>query len=244
MPKTEIQIEDLRERLTRLRADCDSEIAAVIAFLEAQENKGPDREEIEQALRNQSHDLTELRQRVHDRDLALDYIKKKSKEKDARITDLEMELARARAQATESARQADESEMPVRQKEIDQQAELEAMRAELAARKSLIKSLRSDAERARTLANELAESRQIIDETRNQKKALEKKSNDWERMYRQLAREKSEASASNGESDPAETSTDRSAEEIPEVDGTRTIVIDMTEPLRAARDVRRSGRKK
>jgi chromosome segregation ATPase len=208
MAKSEPQLDALRERLSGLLADWETEVSTVIRALEDQQSLAATQVEKVQELENQVNELAKLRQRVRERDLVLDHVTKKSKEKDVRLAQLEKEHKHARARIEELERQVGAPERPALHQKGDQQHELEAMRAELAARKSLVKSLRIDAERGKTLENELAEHREVI------------------ATLKETIAELSRRLAS------------RDSEETGEVDGSHTVVIDMTEPLREARDER------
>jgi chromosome segregation ATPase len=193
-PQTDdLELDDLRERLSGLLSDWGTEISAVLHALENQQSSAATQVEQVEALRSQVTELNELRQRVRDRDLALDYLKKKSNEKDVRFAALEKELETARGRIADLERQNVERDKPSQQLDGDQQAEFEAMRAELAARKSLVKSLRTDAERSKTLEKELQENRDVIARMQetigNHAKTITElrlSCDSWERKYRRL----------------------------------------------------------
>ena len=232
MATSERQLDDLRERLSGLLADWETEVSAVMRALENQQSLAATHVEKVQALENQVNELAKLRQRVRERDLALDHLTTKSKEKDARLAELEKEHKNARARVEELERQLSAPDRPAQHQNGVLQDEFEAMRAELAARKSLVRSLRTDAERSKTLEKELAENREVtatmkasIDRQTRTIAELRRSSESWERKYRRLMEAWNEKSS-------------RDSDETMEVDGAHTIVIDMTEPLREARDER------
>jgi chromosome segregation ATPase len=251
MAKSEPQIDDLRKRLSGLLADWGTEISAVMRVLENQQALAATQFEEVRALEDQANELAKLRQRVRERDLALDHLKKKSKEKDVRLAELEREHKRACVRIEELERKLGALDKPTQHQKGGQQAEVEAMRAELAARKSLVKSLRTDAERGKTLEKKLAEDREVIATMKESIERhastiaeLRRSSDSWERKYRRLAEaangEPSRDSDMFSDSDIfTDTAVALFLDETVEVDGSHTVVIDMTEPLREARDERR-----
>lgn len=246
MAKSEPQIDDLRKRLRALLVDWESEITAVMRALDSQRSSSTTDANRIKALEKQIGEVEELRQQVIKRDLAIDHLKKESKAKDARFAELEKEhkKASARIEQLEKSNSTEKST----QKDGGQQAEVEAMRAELAARKSLVKNLRSDAERGKALEKELAENREVIatmkeaiDRHAKTIAELRRSSDSWERKYRRLIEAgNGDSSRDKGAFSDSEIFTETVAEmffeETMEVDGSHTVVIDMTEPLREARD--------
>ena len=227
MAKSERQLADLRERLGGLLEDWGTEIAAVMRVLENQQS---------QASAQDGEELAKLRQRVRERDMALDHLTKTSKERDAKFAELDKELKGARARVEELERQP----KPVPQDEV------EAMRAELAARKSLVKTLRTDAERGKTLEKELAGNRELIatmkaaiDRQTRTIAELRRGSATWERKYLELAGSAGKRLSRESDGAPRVANAGAPVAATKEVDGTKTVVIDMTEPLRKAHDERR-----
>jgi chromosome segregation ATPase len=265
MAKAERQLDELRERLTALLADWGTEISAVMAALESQQSLADTHVERVQELQNQVNELAKLKQRIRERDLALDHLTAKSKEKDARIAELEKEHRKVRTRVEEleqqlaaaPARPAEPVE-PVEQNKRFQQEEFEAMRAELAARKSLVKTLRSDAERSKTLEKELAENREAmatmkksIDRNTKTMAELRRSADSWEQKYRKLLEGRGDQPSRSVQmprgdqvlrNDPpsriAASHDSDETKEMPMIDPSHTIVIDMAEPLRQARDER------
>jgi chromosome segregation ATPase len=188
--------------------------------------------------------------------MALDYLKKISQEKDVRLAELEAELRKARALIQELERQGEARARPAQSQRGVPQEEVEAMRAELAARKVLVKSLRTDADKSKALEKELAENRQLmmtmkalIDRHSKTIAELRRGAESWERKYKRLAEAGTGAgTATEKPSRDDETFTDSNilsdtgveqyVNASMEIDGAHTIVIDMTEPLRKARDER------
>jgi chromosome segregation ATPase len=251
MTKPAPQIDDLRERLSGLLADWEAEISAVMRALESHQSSAAAQVEKVQALENQVNELAELRQRALERDLELNRVKKSSKDKDVRFAKLEKEHETVLARVEELERKLGAPDNPVQHQKGGQQAELEALRAELAARKSLIKSLRTDAERGKAFEKELAENREVIatmkesiDRHAKTIAELRRSSDSWERKYRRVVEQGNRKSSRDSDMPPdsdilTDTGVEMFIDETMEVDGTHTIVIDMTEPLRKARDERR-----
>lgn len=213
MAKPEPQIEDLKERLRGLLADWGTEIPAVIG--------------------------------------ALDRLNAESKQKDVSFAELETKYKNARARIEELERKLEASDKPAQHHNAGQQAEFEAMRTELAARKSLVKNMRADAERGKALEKELAYSRDVIATMKESIEAdaktiaeLKLSANRWERKYRKLAEAGNAAQPQDNEEFSYSTAFSDTGVAMflaatNEVSGTKTVVIDMTEPLREARDERR-----
>lgn len=251
MAKPEPQIDDLRERLSGLLADWETEISAVIRALEGQQVQAATHAAEVKALANQVTEIKKLRQQVRDRDVALDHLKRRSKDRDQRLAELERELQKARALIAELEQKVGAMDKAAPQQKDTPHAEVEAMRAELAARKSLVKTLRSDAERGKALEKEVTQNRQVI---ATMKESIERdaktiaelrlSSNSWERKYRKLAEaghdESARASGTFADSDIflTDTAVGMFIDDSKEIDGGHTVVIDMTEPLREARDER------
>lgn len=176
----------------------------------------------------------------------------------ALMTDWEAEISavmhaldEALARVEELERRLDARDKPAPQSQAAQHAEVEAMRAELAARKSLVKRLRSDAERGKALERELAQNRQVIETMKDSIERdartiaeLRLSANSWERKYRRLIEAgSSEPGPDSDRFSYSDVFTDTGVamflDETTEADGARTVVIDMTEPLREAREARR-----
>jgi chromosome segregation ATPase len=247
MAKPERQLDDLRDRLSGLLADWGTEISAVMDALRNQESLAASHAEQAQALESQVAEVAELRRWAREKELALDHLTSKSKEKDARLAELENQNKKARARIEELERQLAALDKPAQQKGI-QHEEFEAMRAELAARKSLVKILRTDAERGRALEKELAGNRETmarmkesIDRHAGTIAELRRSADSWERKYRQLAEAASKRTSRDSDKVARDSRVAPPVDEHTEVDGSHTVVIDMTEPLREARDQRRSN---
>lgn len=247
MTETDTHIDDLRQRLGGLLADWGTEISAVMRALEDQQSLTATQVERVRALETQVNEVAELRQRIRERDVLLDRLKKTTQEKDARFAELEAKHKEACARVAELQRKIGAPDTATQLPTGGQQAEIDAMRAELAARKSLIRSLRTDAERGKALEKELAENREVIarmkesiDRHARTIAELRRSSDSWERKYRRLVEAGNDKPSSGNEmSSDGDILTDTAVElfidETMEVDGAHTVVIDMTEPLREAR---------
>jgi chromosome segregation ATPase len=256
MAKSEPQLDDLRKRLGGLLAEWETAISAVVRALESQQSSAAAHVEKVQALEGQLSELTELRKRVRERDLVLDHLTKESKEKDLRVAELEKKYKSARARVEQLEGELGAPGKPAQPQKGGQQAEVEALRAELAARKSLVKNLRTEAGRGKTLDKELAENREVIATLKESIERhartiaeLRRSSESWEQKYRRIAEAGNAESSRDGEkfSDTdilTNTAVEMFLDEAIEGDGAHTIVIDMTEPLREARDERRRRHKK
>lgn len=217
MATSEPQLDDLSKRLSSLLADWGKEISTVLRALEAQKAQAATEREKAERLTAKVASQQELIATLR-RDLqAADRVKGESQGNDK-------ELAKLRK-------------------------EHEAMRTELVARKTLVKSLRADAERVKALEKELDENREVIATMKESIERhaktiaeLRRSSDSWERKYQRLA----DAGATESSVDSNVFSETAVAEFLDDAMGAEpdhTIVIDMTEPLRAARDERSKKRK-
>src|SRR5690606_12378732 len=152
-------------------------------------------------------------------------------------------------EAHELKRTIQELEQNAAQDSADETAEIESLRAELEARKSLIRSLRADAERAQVLESRLEERRQLVQQLEatinrhaNTIVELRRAAEAWKRKYRAL---KGTDGTTTTPSLESLTATDTRTPTIPPLpegmagsDGAvpeRTIAIDMRRALLEAR---------
>lgn len=168
------ELEEKRARLNELETDAvdnTQKFQSLSRQVEAQDT-------LIESLNLEADEATALRQEIHDRDLELE---KKSAEigskhelisalrqdtegigrlkGDGRVKDQEIaRLVIEKEQAVQHAAELTASTLTG----IDTAAELEAVRAELEARKSVIESLRGDAGRAQALEAQLEEKRDVI----------------------------------------------------------------------------------
>jgi len=106
--------------------------------------------------------------------------------------------------------------------------------------------MRTDAERGKTLEKELAGNRELvatmkaaIDRHARTIAELRRGSDTWERKYMELAGAAGKRLSRESDGAPRAANAGAPVAATAEVDGTRTVVIDMTEPLRKAHDERR-----
>jgi chromosome segregation ATPase len=245
MAQSEPPFEDLKERLGALLTDWGTEISAVMRLLEGQNGRTTGYVEKIEALENQIEELAALRKEARDKDLVLGHLKKMSKEKDDKIAELEIEHKKALARVEELVRDAGTSNERTQYQNGGQHGEFEAMRTELAARKTLVKSLRADAEKVKKVEEELEENREVIatlkeslDHHAKKMVELRRSTDSWERKYQRLLDKGKTESSADG-SLFSDTAVGVFLDETMAAEGDHTIVIDMTEPLRVARDERR-----
>lgn len=206
------------DRLRRESGGKDTEIERLQAELAS-------KQDLIRALRRDAETVDRVKGESKSKDKELSTLKKEKTRLDRELAELRDELDRL--QEIEAA-SADTSE-------------LEAMRAELDARKTLIKSLRADAERAVSFENQLEEKREVIGQleasiNRNADTIdeLKRTADVWKKKYLRLRG--SEATATSAEV-PALTGTDLHALERASNDFTpeRTTAIDMRDALIKAR---------
>lgn len=181
---------------------------------------------------------------------AVDRIKADAKSRDAELEQVRQALQTAKREREEAVREAVElrEELDALKESAEDQsngdlAELEAMRAELDARKTLIKSLRADAERVASLESQLEEKRGIVgtlEASINRHSEtianLKRGADVWKRKYQAL---KGSSTAATSTELPAFSDTDLAAleqlEKVGDIETEHTIAIDMRQPLREAR---------
>ena len=249
MAKPEPQIDVFRKRLSGFLADWGTEISAVLRTLENQSALATTYRKKVDALENRVKELLELGQEARDKDLAVQHFKKQLEERDNEVAGLKEEHRRALASVEKLERELGAAKQNAPYNDRGQHAEFEAMRAELAARKTLIRSLRADAERVTALGKELEENRAVIarmkksiDRHAETIAELRRSAESWERKYRRLA----DAGARESSPDDDMLSDSAVAQFLDAAMGTEadhTIAIDMTEPLREARDTLTKKRK-
>jgi chromosome segregation ATPase len=174
-----------------------------------------------------------------------DRVKAESSKKDREIEDLKNRLQRAERQANDAAEELTALRETAAGKATDEQAEIEALRAELDARKTVIKSLRSDQERIAALQASLDEKRGIVEQLET---TIGRHSNTIAELRRSVDTWKRKYQAVRGDSPTATTSvnlpvlSDTDVRVIEQVDKKvggvnqqATIAIDMRRSLLEAR---------
>lgn len=254
LAELEERVQHQNELIETLKADAESAAGLRRAVqerddeLERLRTELAGREDLVQALRRDAEQVDRLRS-------------------DARRTERELEDLRGQNARLDSEAKRLEGvvaalEQSVHEESAEGSAEIEALRAELDARKSLIRSLRADADRARTLDRRLEEEREVIqqlEQTINRHADtmtdLRRTAELWKRRCRELkgdagdasaietataaARSASEAGGATTTSLPAFADTDLAAvAEHLQKDGAaadRTVAIDMRRSLIEAR---------
>lgn len=181
---------------------------------------------------------------------AVDRLKAEAKTRDAELGEVKRDLESAEARGTRAEQEAAtlRDEVKALKETADDQtsgdlAELEAMRAELDARKTLIKSLRADVERVASLEAQLEEKRGIVgtlEASINRHSEtianLKRGADVWKQKYQTL---KSTSATTTSTELPAFSDTDLAAleqlEQVTDIETEHTIAIDMRQPLREAR---------
>jgi chromosome segregation ATPase len=219
-----------------------------------------------ETLRSDAEEASKLRAEVRNRDLEFERVSSELESKKElvralrrdtdgvdrvrtesrrEVEELRAKLQRAEAQVTKTAQEMAVLREETHGKKDEEQAELEELRADLEARKSLIKSLRSDQERIGPLQASLQEKQEIISqlETAMNKHSgtiaeLRRSVETWKRKY--LALKGDSPTATTSVNLPALSDTDvRVIEQIDKKAGgikqEATIAIDMRRSLLEAR---------
>lgn len=249
------------EELERKHSGRDEQLKSMQQRLEGQEN-------LIETLQSDAEEAAKLRKELRAKDLeferlsseldskkeliralrrdaeGVDRLKADSKVKDREIEDLKTHLQRAEQKIEELSNDFDVLREAAAGKASEESAEIEALRAELDARKTMIKSLRADQDRAATLEANLDEKREIIEQLEASLNRhagtiaeLRRSAESWKRKYQALKGESSTAATSVNL--PSLSTTDVQALERLEqtTDGKpeATIAIDMRRSLLEAR---------
>lgn len=258
------ELEDKRVRVEELEggaAGRHDELQTLQKRLDGQQN-------LIDALRGDAEEASKLRNEVRDKDLefervsseldskkeliralrrdaeGMDRAKADAKLKDREIEELRGQLKRAEAKAG----QAEQESLALREaadgRVNEEQSELETLRAELDARKTLVNSLRADQERLATLQASLEEKRETIEQLEasmnrhsNTVAELRRSAEHWRRKFHSLKGDNGTATTS--VSMPSLSDTDvRVIEQIEKATDHKndsTIAIDMRRSLLEAR---------
>lgn len=237
------EIEALRQRLDgqntlieTLRSDAE-EVAKLRAELR---NKDVDLERVSSELESKKELVRALRR---DGDGG-ERLKAEARQKERHLEELKSKLQRAETKASEAAEQLAILREKEARKGSDEESELEVLRAELEARKTLVKSLRADQGRVSALQASLEEKRDIIEQLEaainrhsNTIAELRRSADTWKRKYQALKGDSPTATTSVNL--PSLSDTDvRVVERLEKAtDGKpdATIAIDMRRPLLEAR---------
>jgi predicted RNase H-like nuclease (RuvC/YqgF family) len=182
-----------------------------------------------------------------------DRLKNESKQKDRELEELRAKVQRAEAKASEAAEQLAVLRETSASKANEEQAELETLRSELEARKTVIKSLRADQDRVTALQASLEEKRDVIEQLEasinrhsNTIAELRRSADTWKRKYQALKGDSPTATTSVNL--PSLSDTDvRVIEQFEKTGGGKndaTIAIDMRRSLLEARRTAAQGTEK
>jgi len=266
-------LKELEEKRARV-AELESGSAGRADELEQLQQRVDGQNTLIEALRGDAEEAQKLRAEVRSKDLEFervsseleskkelvralrrdtdgnDRIKTEARNKDREIDELKSKLQRAEKQAAEAAAQVASLREAAAGKEGEEQAEIESLRAELDARKTVIKSLRSDQERVAQLQASLDEKRGVVEQL---EATISRHSNTIAELRRSVDTWKRKAQALRGDSPlasssvtlPALSDTDvRVIEELEKKTGGKndaTIAIDMRRSLLEARRTAAQG---
>jgi chromosome segregation ATPase len=269
-------LKELEEKRARL-ADLEGGAASRKHELESLQERVDGQNTLIEALRGDAEEVSKLRAEVRSRDLEFervsseleskkelvralrrdgdgaDRLKNETKQKDRELEELRAKLQRAEAKAAEAAAQLSGLREDAASKASEEQAELETLRAELEARKTVIKSLRADQDRVTALQASLEEKRDIIEQLEasinrhsNTIAELRRSADTWKRKYQAVKGDSPTATTSINL--PSLSDTDvRVIEQIERSTGGKndaTIAIDMRRSLLEARRTAAQGNEK
>lgn len=266
------ELEDKRTKLAELErgtASRNDEMQALHKRLEGQE-------QLIATLQGDADEVARLRKEVRGKDLeverlsseldskkelvralrrdaeSVDRLKADAKIKDRDLEELRTQLQRSEQRSAAVAAERDALREAASGRVSEESAELDALRAELEARKTLIKSLRADQDRVTTLQSNLEEKREIIEQLEasinhhaNTIAELRRSAEAWKRKYQTVKAESPTATTS--VSLPTLSDTDVRVIEALEhtADKTEaTIAIDMRRSLLEARRTAGQGAEK
>jgi chromosome segregation ATPase len=260
-------LKELEEKRARV-AELEGGATGSRNEIEALEQRIAGQNTLIEALRGDAEEASKLRVEVRSRDLELERVsseleskkelvralrrdgdgaerlKAEARNKDRELEELRAKLQRAEAKAADAAVELANLHEVAANKVSEEQAEIDELRAELEARKTVIKSLRSDQERVSALQASLEEKREIIEQL---EASINRHSNTIAELRRSVETWKRKYQAVKGDSPTATTSinlpqlsdTDvRVIEEIEKAGGGKndaTIAIDMRRSLLEAR---------
>jgi chromosome segregation ATPase len=262
-----VVLKELDEKRARL-AELESGAEGRASELETLQQRVDGQNALIEALRGDAEEVSKLRAEVRSRDLELervsseleskkelvralrrdgdgaDRLKNESKQKDRELEELRSKLQRAEGKANEAAEQVASLQEAAAAKANEEEAEIDALRSELEARKTVIKSLRADQERVTALQASLEEKRDIVEQLEasinrhsNTIAELRRSVDTWKRKY--LAVKGDSPTATTSINLPSLSDTDvRVIEEIEKSSGGKndaTIAIDMRRSLLEAR---------
>jgi len=245
--------------------------------LDRQRRQIQGQEELIDTLRADAGEASKLRREVHGKDLELDRLqsdisskqeliralrrgaeetdrlKGDGKLKDREIAELTAEKLKAEGRSAELLEEL-ETLSDSKEQHNQDAAELEALRAELEARKTLINSLRADAERIESLEARLEEKQDVISKLEtsisghaNTLVELKRSVNTWQRKYTELKASKTGIESTSTELPRLTQTGVRALERLEREAGgdpNHTVAIDMRESLLEARRTAEGASKK
>jgi chromosome segregation ATPase len=260
-------LKELEQRRARV-AELEGSAAGRDGELESLKQRVEGQNSLIEALKADAEEASKLRNEIRDKDLEFERVsseleskkelvralrrdadssdktKSELRQKDRELDELRTRLQRAELKLAESSSEIAALREAAASRESEEESELEALRAELEARKSVIKSLRADQERVTALQASLEEKREIVEQLEatigrhsNTIAELRRSADTWKRKYQ----------AARGDSGTATTSinlptlSDTDVRVIEELDATpgrkadATIAIDMRRSLLEAR---------
>lgn len=257
------ELDDARKQL----ADQDSKTANHGRELKTLEERNRGQAELIETLKSEASSASDLRSEVRAKDLeierlaseieskqelvralrrdaeSVDRLKAEAKLKDKEIAGLHKDKRQSEKRIAELGAQIELLKDAAASADTHEKSELEAVRAELDARKTLIKSLRADADRVAALETRLEEKRDIVAKLEasinkhvDTIAELKRSSEVWRKKYQEL---RSRDPAATSMEIPALSQTDVAAlEQLEKTDAVApdsTIAIDMRRPLSEAR---------
>jgi chromosome segregation ATPase len=265
-------LKELEEKRTRV-AELEGGAAGRADEIEQLKQRIEGQNTLIEALRGDAEEASKLRAEVRNKDLEFERVsseleskkelvralrrdtdgadraKADARGKDREIEELKSKLQRAERQASDAAEQLAGLREAAEGRASEEQAEIDALRAELEARKTVIKSLRSDQERVAALQASLDEKRDVVEQLET---SINRHSNTIAELRRSVEMWKRKYQAARGESPTATTSvslpslSDTDVRVIEQLDktGTKsdaTIAIDMRRSLLEARRTAAQG---
>ncbi len=180
-------LKELEEKRARV-AELESAAAGRSDELEQLKQRVEGQNTLIEALRGDAEDASKLRSEVRSKDLefervsseleskkelvralrrdtdSVDRAKADARNKDRELEELRTKLQRAERQAAEAATEVAAMRDAAESRVSEEQSEIDALRAELETRKTVIKSLRADQERIASLQAGLEEKRDIVEQ--------------------------------------------------------------------------------
>jgi chromosome segregation ATPase len=247
------------------RGEHDAELAGQSAKIRQLEDRAKGQNELIETLKAEAAEAKAFRDEVRDRDLEIEKLKSEIeskqelvralrrdtaktdstraglKQKDRELAELKVSLKASEDRLATVERELDSINERSASEVADGHAELEAVRAELEARKTMIKSLRGDSDRVAALEAQLEDKREVIakfEDSINRHVAtiadLRRSSDGWKKKYYSRRGHDSDSTSS---ALPTFTSTDVAEMQQLEYEeeSEHTASIDMRQPLREAR---------